>query len=274
MQQAIAGEEIGVGDQHLAPRAVQREAVVALDVVAMLVVVANGQQRLHMAGPLHVRRRGLRLAPREPGAAAVRRRDDLQRRMAQRLHHRPLHLDGVVLLGLRPEVEQLVSREVDAADEAALAVDDDQLAVQAVKRLGAQAPQQGRLRVEEVQVHAGAHQRGDIGLRQAGGAVAVDRELHAHAALRGGQQHALQLEADLVLEQDEGLDQHLALCTLDGAEHGGEELLAVLEQAHAVAVDPLQFHSSICAASGAWSDRCDQGWRGSTIGWCTAALRT
>ena len=205
---------------------------------------------------------------------AVGRRDDLQRRAAQLLHHRAQHLGRIVLLGQRPEVEQMVGRIVEAADEPALTIDDDQLAVHAVKRLGAQPPKPIRLRVEEVQMHAGIDQRGDEAFRQPGRAVAIHRHLHAHAALRGGDQHALQIEADLVLEQDEGLDQHLALCTLDGAEHGGEELLAVLEQAHAVAVDPLWRHSSISAASGAWSDRCDQGWRGSTMGWCTAALRT
>ena len=66
----------------------------------------------------------------------------------------------------------------------------------------------------------------------------------------------------------------------DGLEHARKELLAVFQQLDAVAADPaLDYsvsgaHSSISATSGAWSDRCDQGLRGSTTGACTAALRT
>jgi hypothetical protein len=46
----------------------------------------------------------------------------------------------------------------------------------------------------------------------------------------------MQREADLVLEQDEGLDDDLALRLRDRLEHAPEELLAVLQQLDAVAV--------------------------------------
>jgi hypothetical protein len=68
--------------------------------------------------------------------------------------------------------------------------------------------------------------------------------------------------ADLVLEQDEGLDDHLALraCAMHSNTRG-KELLAVFQQLDAVATDPAVVHGqrSMFATSGAWSDRCDQG---------------
>jgi len=98
--------------------------------------------------------------------------------------------------------------------------------------------------------------------------------MHFDATPRCLDQHVAQFVADLVLEQDEGLDQHFALRLPNRVEHGGKELLAVDEQAQAVAAFPGRFHRLISAARGAWSDRWDQGRRGNTIGECTCALRT
>jgi hypothetical protein len=51
---------------------------------------------------------------------------------------RPLDLDRVVLLRLRTEVEQVVGRVVDTADEGLAPVDYDDLAVHAAEQVGAQ----------------------------------------------------------------------------------------------------------------------------------------
>ncbi len=211
-------------------------------------------------------------------------------------HQRSFDFDRVVELRLRSEVGQVVGRKVEAADKRDLAVGDDDLAVHAAKQVRAIAPQL-RPRVEHVHAHAGGGERRDELRRQVRRAVAVDRQIDLHAALGGAHQHLVQRDADLVFEQDEGLDQHLVACAVDRVEHPRVVLLAAFEQHDAVAADPSfadrrplvhrvrrsrsgaalglhLTHNSISAASGAWSDKCDHGCRGSTTGACTAALRT
>ena len=57
-----------------------------------------------------------------------------------------------------------------------------------------------------------------------------------------------------------------------------EKSLAVFRQVKQLAAGPRRhgprFQSRISAASGAWSDRCDHGWLGSTMGEWPIALRT
>ena len=66
---------------------------------------------------------------------------------------------------------------------------------------------------------------------------------------------------------------------IDHRERAGEELLAVLQQRHAVAAAPWKLvgaqpaHHSTLASNGAWSDRCDQGRAASTRGSWPRALR-
>src|SRR5690606_2328596 len=112
----------------------------------------------------------------------------------------------------------------------------------------------------------------DIVLAQVGGAVAIGGQVDAHAALGGFDQHLLQLLADGVLEDDEGFDQHLQTGLADGLEHAREVLLAVDQQVHPIAPAPGA-HSRTSTASGAWSDRCDQGRRVSTLATLAVALR-
>src|SRR5688572_1689365 len=84
----------------------------------------------------------------------------------------------------------------------------------------------------------------------------------------------MQLKTHLVLEQDEGFQQHLPLRGVDGLEHARKEFLAVFQQPHAIAAAPAgrwgarppQGTGSATASSismranrGRWSDRCDHG---------------
>ncbi|KAG1429481.1 hypothetical protein G6F57_023131 [Rhizopus arrhizus] len=52
--------------------------------------------------------------------------------------------------------------------------------------------------------------------------VAVHQQIHADDAPGGGDQRLLQFLSDLVLEQDEGLDQHLVLSRLDARRTAGK----------------------------------------------------
>jgi hypothetical protein len=70
---------------------------------------------------------------------------------------------------------------------------------------------------------------------------------------------AMQLLADLVLGQDEGLDVDRTLGAFDCLQHARKEFLAVLEQFDAIAIAPRPFHSFTSASSGRWSDRCGHG---------------
>src|SRR3989344_4214207 len=107
--------------------------------------------------------------------------------------------------------------------------------------------------------------------------------MHLDTALGCGQQGGMQFLPDLVLEQDEGLQHHLAPGLGNGVEHTREELLAVFQQLEVVARNPAglawqaesrALHSRISAAKGAWSESLSQGFLGSDSGACTAALRT
>ena len=126
-------------------------------------------------------------------------------------HHRPGHLHGVVLLGHGAEIAQVVSAVVDPADKGPLAIDHHDLAVQASEQVGAHAGDP-RLRVEGMEADTGIGQRCHEAVGQVGGAVAVHRHLYPYAAPGGIDQHALQLLADLVVENDEGFQQDLFLC--------------------------------------------------------------
>jgi len=218
------------------------------------------------------RRRQQRLRP--PAAAARWR---AQRRLHQRMHvvdDRALDLHRVVLLGLGAADAQMVVGIVDAADEAEAAVDHDKLAVQASQQVGAEVAEQPRLGIEEVHADAGLQQAVDELAGEIRRAVVVQRQLDAQAALRGADQRRTQIAADRIVEQDEGLDQHLVLRGADRLEHARKEFLAVLQQAQPVAFAPaLVAHRRISAASAAWSDRCDQGRRCSTSAWQMRRLR-
>ncbi len=169
---------------------------------------------------------------------------------------------------------------VDAADKAHLPVHHDLTvhAPQHVQPLAQNAPP----RVKNAEMHSGGHQTAHKLFRQVGRAKAVHQHMHFHATLRGAQQRCVQLLADLVFKQDEGLQHHLVPGVGNCIEHAGEEFLAVLQQFEVVARHPAggarckegAGHSRISAARGAWSESWSQGLRGSSSGACTAALRT
>lgn len=262
-------------------RAADRGAVVALDVVGVVAVVARDEHRFHIAGHRIAHGRRLPEPAPEPARPLAADRDRAQREMVNLRHDRPGELDRVVLLGLGAEVHQVVGRIVDAADEGALAVDHHDLAVHAAEHVQALA-EEAMTRIEHAHLHAGLAQFLEELAREIGRAEAVDHQVDLHAAPCRLAHRGVQVQTHLVLEQDEGLDDHLALRGADRLEHARKELLAVLQQLDAVARDPgiavahgwMRLQRSISATSGAWSDRCDQGRRGSTTGACTPALRT
>ena len=69
-------------------------------------------------------------------------------------------LDRVVLLGLGAEVEQVVGAVVDAADEGARPVDDDDLAVHAAEYVDRFARTGVIARIEDADLDAGGGQPG------------------------------------------------------------------------------------------------------------------
>ncbi|MNC16753.1 hypothetical protein D3C75_646140 [compost metagenome] len=166
----------------------------------------------------------------------------------------------------------MVGAVVDAANEGPLAIDHHDLAVQAPEQVGTHA-HQARLRVEGVETDPGIGHGRNERLRQVGRAVAIHGHFDTHAAVGGIDQYLLQLLANLVIEDDEGLQQDFLPCLGHGLEHAGVVLLAIDQQLHAVAVYPGSVHSLISEARGAWSERCDHGYFDSTWAVPGMALR-
>ena len=286
-EEAVAGEEVSVGDHHLTPGRADRAPVFVLDAGAAPRVVADQQHRLGIARG--IAGGGRRWPPVAPRAVRSERR---QGEAADVGDDRPFQFDRVVLLRCRPEVGEVVGGEVDAPDEGARAVDHQQLAVEAAEHVGTDA-EQGRLLVVGAEAHPGVGQRSEESVGERRRAVAVDGQFDPHAAARGLDQPPVQFVADLVLEQDEGLDEDFRPRFADGGERAGEELLAVLQQLDAVAGTPCAFgrarvgqspaaavahrsapdSSRMPASNGAWSDRCDHGCAFSTVGSIARALR-
>ena len=135
----------------------------------------------------------------------------------------------------------MIGRIVDAADKGALAVDHHQLAMKAAEQVGthAKAPGAG---IEDMDLHPLAGQRCDVLMLQVGGAVAVHGDDHAHATPRGLDQHLLQFEADLVLTNDEGFQQHFDARRANAFEHPRVIVFAVDQQAQLVTVSPYAAH--------------------------------
>ncbi|MNX92276.1 hypothetical protein D3C86_1244120 [compost metagenome] len=138
------------------------------------------------------------------------------------------YLDRVVLLGQRAGIDQVLYRDVNAADEGHAGIHGNKLAVQAPEQVGTHAdqPPAGR---EQTDNHARLHQPGKERGRQIGRAEAVDSQRHADAPARRRDQRVAQRLADLVIEQDEGLQQHALLRTCDGRQYPREVFLPVFE---------------------------------------------
>ncbi|MNT55898.1 hypothetical protein D3C72_1931670 [compost metagenome] len=149
------------------------------------------------------------------------------------------HLHRVVLLGFGAKIGHMVGRVVDAPDEAEFAIHHHDLAVHAAQHVQALA-HDALAGVENAKVNAGFHQCTQVLVRQVGRAKAIHQHMHLHPALCRSEQRGMQFLADLVVEQDEGFEHHLAACLANGIEHPGEEVLPVLEQLELVSRNPAR----------------------------------
>src|SRR5690606_9803292 len=193
--------------------------------------------------------------------------------MADLEHDRPAHLGGVVLLGTGPVITQVHGGEVDAADVGHLAVHHHDLAVQPAEQVGAHA-EQARLRVEYMDPYPGIAELGEVFIAQVDGAVAIHDHLDMGAIAGSTDQRFLQLLADLVLENDEGLEQNFLLSLANAFKYPGEEFLTVDQHLDRIAFKPDGFHlKRTSTASGAWSDRWDHGRRYDVLGLWVMRLR-
>jgi hypothetical protein len=123
LDEAVAGEEVRVGDHDALLRRAHRRAVVALDVVHVGAVVAHHE---HQLGVAFVRLRFGRLRQLAGGHATIAAlalppmalgQRGVARSGGSRPTSGPVDFHRVVLLGLGAEVAQVVGRIVDAADE-------------------------------------------------------------------------------------------------------------------------------------------------------------
>ncbi len=130
--------------------------------------------------------------------------------------------------------------------------------MQAAEEIGPHAHDQGA-RIVIAEPYAGMHHFIDEVAWQIGRAVGVHGDVHLDTTLGRRDQLFLQGFADLVVEEDEGLDDDLALGRADRLEDPWKEVLAVFQQGDAVSVPPFEIHRWKSAARGAWSDRCDHG---------------
>jgi hypothetical protein len=268
-QQAVSGKEIGVGDQHILLGRTQAGAVVAFNVGGVLDVVAHHQP----AAAVAFRHGVFRGAPPSARAGAVQCSSCVVRNINGK---RPLYSYGVVLLGLRPEVGQVVRRIVDAAHEGAHPIHGHDLAVHAAEHVGAHAQEPGA-RIKYVYAHAAVRHGADEFRGQLVRAVAVHQQVYADSALGGRNQRLLQCLADFVVEQNESFNQHFFLRAINGAVDGRKIRLAVFQQGVAVAFPPSKVHrvhSAISAEIGTWSDKRDHTREASGTGRQSRTLRT
>ena len=239
VQQPIAGEEIGVGDNHLPPRVGQHFQVVTFDIVPMFEIVPPDEQRLRFAGMLV----NLRLvATSAPATAPVFAGGQvLLHKLRDIQHHRPLHLDGIVLLSLRAVVGHMLRGVVNPANKRRGVIHDDNFTVHAAKQVSAH-PEQARARVVVAKYHSRRDEFVNEAIAQVRGAVAVEQHLNLDAAARGLQQHRVELPAHVVLEPDKGFKGYLALCAVDGAKQRRIVAIAVLQKLDPVSILPAAFH--------------------------------
>ncbi len=195
-------------------RAADRGEVVALDVGRVAPVVARHERDRGRRRPARCVRRPARPA----GGAGTSRRPCRRSAIACSTKRwisatiGPVELDRVVLLRLRAVVEQVVVGVVDAADEGERAVDDDELAMQAPEHVEARRRTSGgpdRRRARARRRRSGRSMKsGD----RSGRAEAVDHQVDLDAATRRARSApSRNCAADDVVEQDEGLDDDLAL---------------------------------------------------------------
>lgn len=221
-----------------------------LDVRVVFVVVARDQQRPRLAAAaadVGIGKRADAALPPAPGR--VRWRDGGQREAVNVMHHRTFDLQCVVLLGAGAEVTQVIGGEVDAADEGDFPVDHHDLAMQAAEQVDPLA-QQPLAWIEHLDADADiGHRRHEFG-GEVGRAITIHGDIHGRTALRRSDQRLLQFDADLVFEEDEGLEQDFLLGLSNGLEHTRKEFLSVFQQLKTISVSPVKLHRCNSTASG------------------------
>src|SRR5690606_18436791 len=100
--------------------------------------------------------------------------------------------------------DQVVLRVVDAADEGAACVDDDELVVHAAEHVDAGA-EQAPGGLEAAQVHTGVQHGLCEGQGNIGRAPSIDQHMRLDATPGCGDQRVAQRLAHLVVKPDEGL---------------------------------------------------------------------
>ncbi|MNR38885.1 hypothetical protein D3C85_1570310 [compost metagenome] len=120
--------------------------------------------------------------------------------------------------------------------------------MQAAKQVGAHA-QAFRAGVEGLQMDTGLAEFAQVIKAQVGGAVAIDQHFDFHSALGGSDQQLLQLLADLVLIDDEGLQEDFHPRLLDGGKGAVEVFLAIDQQLNLVVGSPLAVHRCTSTAN-------------------------
>ena len=226
MQQAVAGKEIGVGNDHLPAGAGEHLQVVAFDIVAVILVIAPDEQRLRLAGSLVDLWLVATAAPPAAGGFAVGQ--VLQLELENIKHHRPLDLHRIILFRLRAVVAHMLGGVVDAADKGGGVVNHHDFTVHPTEQVGAH-PHQLRARIVVAKNHPGGGQFADKLIAEIRRAVAVKQHLHLNTAAGGFQQHRVQPPAHLIFKPDKGFEDHPPAGATNSRKQRRIVLVAVLQ---------------------------------------------
>ena len=182
MQQPVAGEKVGVGNDHFPAGVSQHLEIMAFNIIAMFLIIPPDKQRLRFSGAAVDRR--LVSTPEPPAARLFAGREIFQLKLQDILHHRSLHLNGIILLCLRAVVGHVLGGVIDAPDEGRRLIDHHDFAVHAAEQIGAHA-EQARARIVVAKNHAGGTQLIDETLTQVGRTVAVEQYFDPYPAACG-----------------------------------------------------------------------------------------
>ncbi len=226
MQQAVAGEKIGVSDNHFPAGAGQHLQVVAFNIVAVILVVAPDEQRLRLAGGLVNLRLVATTSPPAAGGFAVGQVFQLELQDVE--HHRPFDLHRIILLRLRTVVAHMFGGVVNTADKGGGVVDYHDFTVHATEQIGAH-PHQLRTRIVVAENHASGGELADKFIAEIRGTIAVEEHLHLDAAAGSLEQDRVQPPAYLIFKPDKGFEDHPPAGATDGRKQRRIVLVAILQ---------------------------------------------
>ena len=179
MQQAVAGKEIGIGDNHFALRIGEHFQVVAFNVITVIVIVAPDKQRLSFTGRAVI----LRLVATSLPPASDRRvfRQIFHFKLQNVSHHRAFNPYGIVLLGFGAVAGDMFSGIINAADKCHRVIDHHDFTVHAAKDIGPQTEQTwtGIVVAED---DASRGERIDEFIAEIRRTIAVEQHFDIHAA--------------------------------------------------------------------------------------------